>query len=94
MCGGVRNFRMKPKIVEDNNYFHIEGYKTFNVINPKEEIEIPEYKKNIREHGFFDFDIIVSADEVVLAGQKPKTSKEYGIITFEYDLFDNKEYNE
>ncbi len=91
MCGGTRNLRIKPKVVEDKYYFHIEGYKTFNVINPKEEIEIPEYKKNIREHGFFDFDIIVSADEVVLAGQKPKTSKEYGIITFEYDLFDNKE---
>ena len=94
MCGGVRNFRMKPKIVEDNNYFHIEGYKTFNVINPKEEIEKPEYMKNIREHGFFDFDIIVSTDEVVLANHKYKVSKEYGIITFEFDLFDNKEYNE
>ena len=91
MCGGVRNLKFKPKVVEDNYYFHIEGYKTFNVINPKEEIEKPEYKKNIREYGFFDFDIIVSTDEVVLANNKFKYSKEYGIITFEFDLFDNTE---
>ena len=91
MCGGVRNLKFKPKVVEDNYYFHIEGYKTFNVINPKEEIEKPEYKKNIREYGFFDFDIIVSTDDVVLANNKFKYSKEYGIITFEFDLFDNTE---
>ncbi len=92
MCGGLRGLKCKPINLGENYRFHFEGFKTFDTINPKEVKSEPQYLKNERKNGNFSFDIIVPTDEVILSENKhSKVEKNYGIITFEFNLFQTED---
>ena len=92
MCGGLRGLKCKPINLGENYRFHFEGFKTFDTINPKVEKSEPQYLKNERKNGNFSFDIIVPTDDVILSENKySKVEKNYGIITFEFNLFQTED---